>query len=241
SYNIYFENVKSSNAGILTAIFVLVLGANYERDINNIKTIQLNAMHALCMHYLRLYYLYFLVLAGFYSKDILEIISLTRDNFFFFSTGLPVVYSFRLVFYSIIGELNFFSLNFSSDEGWIVLRQKNRVIIYKNCRREGGFVNIICLCYWRIFIFKVSLFGLLIIPYLYIEFLNIGDLCDLYLLFLHIEILDFYLIIAEISLKSFGRGRSEFFEGENGYSNLNNNFKTYIIVIYLIQIASKDL
>uniref|UniRef100_A0A1B0FB82 NADH:ubiquinone reductase (H(+)-translocating) n=1 Tax=Glossina morsitans morsitans TaxID=37546 RepID=A0A1B0FB82_GLOMM len=139
SYNIYFENVKSSNAGILTAIFVLVLGANYERDINNIKIIQLNAMHALCMHYLRLYYLYvlkllfikfkkfytFLVLAGFYSKDILEIISLTRDNFFFFSTGLPVVYSFRLVFYSIIGELNFFSLNFSSDEGWIVLRQKN--------------------------------------------------------------------------------------------------------------------
>lgn len=34
--------MKSSNAGILTAIFVLALGANYERDINNIKTIQFN-------------------------------------------------------------------------------------------------------------------------------------------------------------------------------------------------------
>nr|YP_010868499.1 NADH dehydrogenase subunit 5 [Zeugodacus heinrichi]WGU20006.1 NADH dehydrogenase subunit 5 [Zeugodacus heinrichi] len=67
-------------------------------------------------------------LAGFYSKDmILEIVSLSYINMFsfflyFFSTGLTVCYSFRLVYYSMTGELNCGSLNMLSDEGWIMLR-----------------------------------------------------------------------------------------------------------------------
>lgn len=67
-------------------------------------------------------------LAGFYSKDlILEIVSLSYINIFsfflyFFSTGLTVCYSFRLVYYSITGELNCGSLNILRDEGWIILR-----------------------------------------------------------------------------------------------------------------------
>nr|YP_009144436.1 NADH dehydrogenase subunit 5 [Zeugodacus scutellatus]AKJ52224.1 NADH dehydrogenase subunit 5 [Zeugodacus scutellatus]ATG87349.1 NADH dehydrogenase subunit 5 [Zeugodacus scutellatus] len=67
-------------------------------------------------------------LAGFYSKDmILEIVSLSYINMFsfflyFFSTGLTVCYSFRLVYYSMTGELNCGSLNMLSDEGWVMLR-----------------------------------------------------------------------------------------------------------------------
>ena len=67
-------------------------------------------------------------LAGFYSKDmILEIVSLRNINIFsfflyFFSTGLTVCYSFRLVYYSITGALTCRSLNMLSDEGCIVLR-----------------------------------------------------------------------------------------------------------------------
>nr|YP_010693094.1 NADH dehydrogenase subunit 5 [Dacus eclipsis]WCB98275.1 NADH dehydrogenase subunit 5 [Dacus eclipsis] len=67
-------------------------------------------------------------LAGFYSKDmILEIVSLSYVNLFsfflyFFSTGLTVCYSFRLVYYSMTGELNCGSLNMLSDEGWVMLR-----------------------------------------------------------------------------------------------------------------------
>nr|YP_010693237.1 NADH dehydrogenase subunit 5 [Bactrocera moluccensis]WCB99042.1 NADH dehydrogenase subunit 5 [Bactrocera moluccensis] len=67
-------------------------------------------------------------LAGFYSKDlILEIVSLSYINlfsffFYFFSTGLTVCYSFRLVYYSMTGELNCGSLNMLSDEGWVMLR-----------------------------------------------------------------------------------------------------------------------
>nr|YP_010894983.1 NADH dehydrogenase subunit 5 [Apystomyia elinguis]WJW73496.1 NADH dehydrogenase subunit 5 [Apystomyia elinguis] len=66
-------------------------------------------------------------LAGFYSKDlILEMVSLSHVNilsffFFFFSTGLTVCYSLRLVYYSMTGTLNCGSLNFLNDEGWIML------------------------------------------------------------------------------------------------------------------------
>nr|QHD47842.1 NADH dehydrogenase subunit 5 [Calineuria stigmatica] len=67
-------------------------------------------------------------LAGFYSKDlILEIVSLSYLNMFsfflyFFSTGLTVCYSLRLVYYSMSGEFNVNSLHPLSDEGWVMLR-----------------------------------------------------------------------------------------------------------------------
>jgi len=57
-------------------------------------------------------------LAGFYSKDlILEIVILSNINIisfflYFFSTGLTVFYSFRLIYYLIIGRFNVRALNF---------------------------------------------------------------------------------------------------------------------------------
>jgi NADH-ubiquinone oxidoreductase chain 5 len=62
-------------------------------------------------------------LAGFYSKDlILEVVSFSYINSFvyfiyFFSTGLTVSYSLRLVYYSIVGEFNTFSIHPINDEG----------------------------------------------------------------------------------------------------------------------------
>nr|YP_010506492.1 NADH dehydrogenase subunit 5 [Syritta pipiens]UXF58184.1 NADH dehydrogenase subunit 5 [Syritta pipiens] len=67
-------------------------------------------------------------LAGFYSKDlILEIASLSMLNMFiyflfFFSTGLTVCYSLRLVYYSMTGDLNCSALNVLNDESWIMLK-----------------------------------------------------------------------------------------------------------------------
>nr|UDD74609.1 NADH dehydrogenase subunit 5 [Monodiamesa sp. 1 CZ-2021a] len=61
-------------------------------------------------------------LAGFYSKDlILEIVSLSYVNYlvfflYFFSTGLTVCYSFRLVYYSLSGSFNTSSLNCLVDD-----------------------------------------------------------------------------------------------------------------------------
>nr|ASM82599.1 NADH dehydrogenase subunit 5 [Agnetina aequalis] len=67
-------------------------------------------------------------LAGFYSKDlILEIVSLSYVNMlsfilYFFSTGLTVCYSLRLVYYSMSGDFNSSSLHPLNDEGWVMLR-----------------------------------------------------------------------------------------------------------------------
>nr|YP_010572577.1 NADH dehydrogenase subunit 5 [Paraphlugiolopsis jiangi]UZH35942.1 NADH dehydrogenase subunit 5 [Paraphlugiolopsis jiangi] len=67
-------------------------------------------------------------LAGFYSKDlILEIVSLSYLNgisffLYFFSTGLTMCYSLRLVYYSMTGDFNSFSFHPLSDEGWIMLK-----------------------------------------------------------------------------------------------------------------------
>nr|UZH93072.1 NADH dehydrogenase subunit 5 [Microconema sp. 1 LLL-2022a] len=67
-------------------------------------------------------------LAGFYSKDlILEVVSLSYMNMFsfflfFFSTGLTVCYSLRLVYYSMTGEFNSTCFHPLNDEGWIMLK-----------------------------------------------------------------------------------------------------------------------
>ncbi len=67
-------------------------------------------------------------IAGFYSKDlILELSSLSYINIYvffiyFFSTGLTVSYSFRLVYYSIVGDFNSISLHPLNDEGFLILK-----------------------------------------------------------------------------------------------------------------------
>nr|ADO60418.1 NADH dehydrogenase subunit 5 [Trechini sp. BMNH 840194] len=75
-------------------------------------------------------------LAGFYSKDlILEVISMDYINMFIFilffiSTGLTVCYSFRLCYYSITGDFNFYSFNSLNDEGWIMLKSMLFMLIF---------------------------------------------------------------------------------------------------------------
>nr|YP_003434189.1 NADH dehydrogenase subunit 5 [Prumna arctica]ADB03065.1 NADH dehydrogenase subunit 5 [Prumna arctica] len=65
-------------------------------------------------------------LAGFYSKDlILEMVCLSWVNFFifflyFFSTGLTASYSFRLFYYSMSGDNNFYSISSFYDKGFYI-------------------------------------------------------------------------------------------------------------------------
>nr|AML25900.1 NADH dehydrogenase subunit 5 [Staphylinidae sp. BMNH 1274207] len=60
-------------------------------------------------------------LSGFYSKDlILEILSMNYLNIyiyliFFISTGLTVCYTFRLMYYTLMGDYNFYSVSNISD------------------------------------------------------------------------------------------------------------------------------
>lgn len=79
-------------------------------------------------------------LAGFYSKDlILESISIIEINslmylLFFISTGLTVCYSFRLCYYSITGDFNFFRLHSLNDSGWGILKRILVILLFVICR-----------------------------------------------------------------------------------------------------------
>nr|ALO76457.1 NADH deshydrogenase subunit 5 [Asthenopholis sp. AST01] len=75
-------------------------------------------------------------LAGFYSKDlVLEVLSMSYLNFyiyiiFFVSTGLTVCYTFRLIYYVIVGDFNYLSLNMVSDTGLIMLKGMGGLIFF---------------------------------------------------------------------------------------------------------------
>nr|YP_003204871.1 NADH dehydrogenase subunit 5 [Rhopaea magnicornis]ACO92571.1 NADH dehydrogenase subunit 5 [Rhopaea magnicornis] len=75
-------------------------------------------------------------LAGFYSKDlILEVLSMSYLNIyiyiiFFISTGLTVCYTFRLLYYVIMGDYNYLSLNSISDSGVIMLKGMSGLIFF---------------------------------------------------------------------------------------------------------------
>nr|YP_009995253.1 NADH dehydrogenase subunit 5 [Ochthebius puncticollis]QNP09643.1 NADH dehydrogenase subunit 5 [Ochthebius puncticollis] len=74
-------------------------------------------------------------LSGFYSKDlILEVLSMNYLNLyiyiiFFISTGLTACYSIRLLYYSLMGDFNYFSLNMLNDESKIMLKSMSGLIL----------------------------------------------------------------------------------------------------------------
>uniref|UniRef100_A0A7G8JRW3 NADH-ubiquinone oxidoreductase chain 5 n=1 Tax=Elaptus simulator TaxID=2546590 RepID=A0A7G8JRW3_9CUCU len=74
--------------------------------------------------------------SGFYSKDlVLEIMSMQFLNIyvyiiFYLSVGLTVCYSFRLTYYSLTGNMNFFSLHSVSETGLIMLKGMTGLIFF---------------------------------------------------------------------------------------------------------------
>jgi NADH-ubiquinone oxidoreductase chain 5 len=68
-------------------------------------------------------------LSGFYSKDlVVESISIGYLNLFvyivyYISVGLTACYSFRLTYYSLVGEFNLLSLNSLNEESKIILNR----------------------------------------------------------------------------------------------------------------------
>nr|ACY09725.1 NADH dehydrogenase subunit 5 [Bactrocera oleae]ACY09777.1 NADH dehydrogenase subunit 5 [Bactrocera oleae]ACY09803.1 NADH dehydrogenase subunit 5 [Bactrocera oleae]ACY09907.1 NADH dehydrogenase subunit 5 [Bactrocera oleae] len=185
-------------------------------------------------------------LAGFYSKDmILEIVSLSNINMFsfflyFFSTGLTVCYSFRLVYYSMTGELNCGSLNMLSDEGWIMLRGMSGLLIMSII--GGSMLNwlifstpyMICLpSYLKLLTLFVcvmgGVFGYLISDvslfyfnkslHNYLVSYFFGSMWFMPYISTY-GIINYYLILGGSVCKSFDQGWSEFLGGQNLYNNL---------------------
>nr|ALO71177.1 NADH deshydrogenase subunit 5 [Tasgius compressus] len=75
-------------------------------------------------------------LSGFYSKDlILEVLSMNYLNMyiyfiFFLSTGLTVSYTFRLTYYTMMGDFNYMSLNCVNEKGFIMLKGMSGLIFF---------------------------------------------------------------------------------------------------------------
>nr|YP_009995448.1 NADH dehydrogenase subunit 5 [Ochthebius nobilis]QNP09877.1 NADH dehydrogenase subunit 5 [Ochthebius nobilis] len=74
-------------------------------------------------------------LSGFYSKDlILEVLSMNYLNLyiyiiFYISTGLTACYTIRLMYYSLMGNFNYLSLNMINDKGNIMLKGMSGLIL----------------------------------------------------------------------------------------------------------------
>nr|YP_010730264.1 NADH dehydrogenase subunit 5 [Ceromasia rubrifrons]WEG23079.1 NADH dehydrogenase subunit 5 [Ceromasia rubrifrons] len=205
-------------------------------------------------------------LSGFYSKDlILEMISISYMNslsffFFFFSTGLTVCYSFRLIYYSMSGNSNFFSLNLLNDENWIMLKSMLGLLVMSIF--GGSMLNwlifftpsiIVLPLYLKLLTMLVcvtgGLMGYLIsrVSYYYMNFSLNNYYLSYFLGFMWFMpyistygIMNNFLSVGMLVMKSFDQGWSEYFGGQNLYYNLvkksllnqsfqNNNLKIYLL------------
>nr|YP_010238591.1 NADH dehydrogenase subunit 5 [Oestrus ovis]QTE20648.1 NADH dehydrogenase subunit 5 [Oestrus ovis] len=185
-------------------------------------------------------------LAGFYSKDlILEVVSLSYVNLFsfylfFFSTGLTVCYSFRLVYYTMTGDFNFFSLNLLNDEGWIMLKSMLGLLVLSIF--AGSMLS------WLIFPSPVFILlpNYLKLLTLFVCILGglIGYLISMTSLFFFNKsfysydmtyfmgsmwfmpyistygVVKYFLVVGRLMFKSFDQGWSEYFGGQQLYKNL---------------------
>nr|WGT92247.1 NADH dehydrogenase subunit 5 [Cerapanorpa nanwutaina] len=188
-------------------------------------------------------------LAGFYSKDlILEIVCLSNLNMFsfflyFFSTGLTVCYSFRLVYYSMNGDFNSSSLHPLNDEGWIMLRGMLGLLIMAIL---GGSMlswlifpnpSMICLpIYLKLMALFVSIlggwFGYEISKFslswsmkslnLYTVSVFMGSMWNMPII--STIMINYHpLKLGQLIIKSGDQGWSEYFGGQNIYLNLKSN------------------
>nr|QRW36391.1 NADH dehydrogenase subunit 5 [Nebrioporus cooperi] len=188
-------------------------------------------------------------LSGFYSKDlILEFSSLMNLNMliyllFFFSTGLTVCYSFRLCYYSITGDYNFFSLHSLSDSGWVMLKGMMIMllfVIFSGCMLSWLIFPtpyMICLPLWmKVMALLVSLLGSFIgyeISKFSIFWVSKSLMFYNYSFFwgymwflpnISTFFINYFPLMLSYKLfKNFDQGWNEYFGGQGIYMNLKKN------------------
>lgn len=205
-------------------------------------------------------------LAGFYSKDlILEIALISNLNYlifflYFFSTGLTVCYSFRLIFYSLRGDFNQGSLNCLNEERLIISWSIFFLLIIAIIR--GSFLNwaifsrnyfIYLTFFLKIFTFLICLIGGIVGYFFrsYVSFFTNKSLIYYLFRFINIRIwgmplvstiglIPLFLIFGEKLIKIFDNGWSEYFGGQKIYyliiyfSKINQQIQNNNLKIYLL-------
>nr|YP_010287553.1 NADH dehydrogenase subunit 5 [Dioryctria rubella]UKT61884.1 NADH dehydrogenase subunit 5 [Dioryctria rubella] len=187
-------------------------------------------------------------LAGFYSKDlILEVISMSNLNLFiyllyYFSTGLTMYYTIRLIMYLMINNYNLISIYNLYDEDYTML--KSMFILLFMSVVSGSFLS------WMIFyypymiylpfnmklmvIYVVLLGGLMgymvskMNIYSFNKFLNTYNLSNFLCLMWFMPNLSTYglnyyiLVLSQDLLKNIDMGWSEMYSGQGMYNILKN-------------------
>nr|UOU85091.1 NADH dehydrogenase subunit 5 [Simulium erythrocephalum] len=188
-------------------------------------------------------------LAGFYSKDlILETVLLGNLNFFsfflyFFSTGLTVCYSFRLVFFSLTGDFNSNSLHPLNDEAYTMIGGMMGLLILAviggSCLSWLMFPSISMIClpiYYKnltLFVCLVGAFSGYLMANVSL-FFNYKSLSYYLMTFFAgsmwfmpmistLGVIKFPLNLGFLTLKSFDQGWSEMLGGQMIYNSIKNS------------------
>nr|AOY39135.1 NADH dehydrogenase subunit 5 [Stenotrachelus aeneus] len=195
-------------------------------------------------------------LSGFYSKDlIVEFMSMNYLNLFiylifYFSIGLTVCYSFRLVYYTIIGDKNFISLNSLAESNFIILKGMSGLILLVIFMGSSLSWLMFSSLYVIILPFSMKIMTLMLIMggvYLGMEiskfkylYLNIS--LSYYMLFMfcssmwnmpYMSTLGLnynYVNMGNMIFKSMDQGWSEYLGSQNIYKNLMYNSKIFQLI-----------
>nr|WPV76804.1 NADH dehydrogenase subunit 5 [Phlebotomus chinensis] len=236
---------------LFKALLFMCAGAIIHNMINNqdIRFMgclsNLMPMTVMCMSVANLALCGMPFLAGFYSKDlILETIYFNNFNMlvfllFIISTALTVMYSFRLIYYSLTGMNNVFSYHPMNDNSWIMLKSMVSLLIMAVV---GG-----SLLMWLMFPSPEMICLPLKLKFLTLEVCILGGLLGYLISFVKLYFLNKALIYFKMSwflgsmwfmpmlstlgvifyplklgyylIKNLDQGWSEYFGGQNFYKN----------------------
>nr|YP_009123225.1 NADH dehydrogenase subunit 5 [Heliconius sara]AJM69955.1 NADH dehydrogenase subunit 5 [Heliconius sara] len=194
-------------------------------------------------------------LAGFYSKDmILEMVSMSNLNFlifflFYFSTGLTMFYTIRLLMYLMINEFNLLSIYNLYDEDYIML--KSMVILLFMSLVSGSVLSWMIFCFpymiylpfsMKMMVIYVTMWGLLsgyLISNMKIysmnKFLYFYELSYFFVVMWFLPSLStyglnyFYLKMSQMLYKNVDLGWSEMYSGQGLFKIIKNNSLMYYI------------
>nr|YP_010626097.1 NADH dehydrogenase subunit 5 [Fibla pasiphae]WBK02908.1 NADH dehydrogenase subunit 5 [Fibla pasiphae] len=148
-------------AGMIIHCFGNVQDIRYMGKLMNYMPITL-----ICMNISNLALCGLPFLAGFYSKDlILEMMSMSEVNFliyllFYISTGLTVSYSIRLVYYSMVNNFNYLSMNLINENSKFMLIGMMGLVFMSIF---GGSMIMWLMFSWESFIFLTYIMKMMVI------------------------------------------------------------------------------
>nr|YP_009434145.1 NADH dehydrogenase subunit 5 [Hycleus phaleratus]APB02798.1 NADH dehydrogenase subunit 5 [Hycleus phaleratus] len=195
-------------------------------------------------------------LSGFYSKDLIaEVMSMSYLNIyiyliFYISIGLTVSYSFRLVYYLFVGDLNFSSLVALSEKSYIMLKSMGLliflVVIMGSVLSWVMFDSfyLIVLPFSMKVMTLIMIFMGMMIGYLMAKFTLISNNLSLKYINLSFYLsgmwnmpilstlgVNFYpIFLGNLYIKSLDQGWTEYFGSQNLYSFFRYNSKIFQLV-----------